>query len=879
MRIEPSRGDGHRRFRRRPFSARPAASCLGWVRTIQLRWRRGGDRVRNPRIRQKIAAALLALVALWGFAAYVTVGQGLDLLDVQTIDHDAGRPTVALVTALQEERRTSMVALGDPGDGQARSDLAAARTASDRAETSFLTHARSGLKDIGRSDVKRRIREMIGLLNGLAPARRAIDAGALGRQPAADAYDSIIDGAFRIYSYDADLDDRSIARTGRTLIALSRAKEILSREDAVLAGAIAAGHFSAGEHLRFAELSGTYHFLAADAAADLPDADRERYDALTSSPVFTRFRAVEDRVERFTPRPRADRPPVTATDWSQSVAPVQNSLENLVLTAGNEVVARARPGAIWEVLQLVLAGGLGLVAVITAIIVAITTTRDLMRQLEKLRSAARELAERRLPGVVERLGRGETVDVAAEAPPLSFGTDEIGQVGHAFNSVQETAIRTAVEQAELRRGIRDVLLSLARRSQALVHRQLTLLDEMEREKDDAKDLEELFRVDHLATRMRRNAENLIILSGATPARGWRRPVPVIDVVRSAVAEVENYTRVDVSPRIGDVALAGRAVGDIVHLLAELIENGVSFSPPDTTVEVTGRRVAHGYAIEIEDRGLGMTDEILATVNERIADPPEFNLAGSAHLGLYVVGRLAERYDLRVALKHSTYGGTTAVVLIPHGLIEDAAPAETAPSRRGPERPAGAVAASAGPSHGSRGAVRTATAVVLDEPAEHARAAVRESPPSGVTPHGYPARVSARRRAETGPAAPEPRTPEPARAPAAGPEDDAAGSAGRPAPGAGSATRTPGGLPIRVPDANLADPLRDAQAGPADPSGPAEARPADAADADRDRSPEQVRKAVGGLQAATRRARDAAARGDTGPHPLHGARPDPDEPSR
>ena len=182
--------------------------------------------------------------------------------------------------------------------------------------------------------------------------------------------------------------------------------------------------------------------------------------------------------------------------------------------------------------------------------------------------------------MVERLGRGEEVDVATEAPPLEFGDDEIGQVGQAFNAVQDTAVRTAVEEAELRRGIREIFLNLARRTQALVHRQLTLLDEMERREHDAEELEDLFRVDHLATRMRRNAENLIVLAGATPGRGWRRNVPMIDVVRGAVAEVEDYTRVDVQP-MGAVPLAGRAVGDVIHLLAELIENGLSFSPPHT----------------------------------------------------------------------------------------------------------------------------------------------------------------------------------------------------------------------------------------------------------------------------------------------------------
>ncbi len=233
--------------------------------------------------------------------------------------------------------------------------------------------------------------------------------------------------------------------------------------------------------------------------------------------------------------------------------------------------------------------------------------------------------------------------MAAEAPPLAFGTDEIGQVGRAFNLVQETAVQVAVEQAALRRGIRDVFLSLARRSQALVHRQLTLLDTMERRETSPEELEDLFRVDHLATRMRRNAEDLIVLSGAVPGRGWRNPVPLVDVVRGAVAEVEEYERVTVA-QIGSASLAGRAVGDIIHLLAELMENAPSFSPPHTMVQVSGQLVGNGFAVEIEDRGLGMSEADLDAANAQLANPPEFNLSSTARLGLYVVGRLAERHQ-------------------------------------------------------------------------------------------------------------------------------------------------------------------------------------------------------------------------------------------
>jgi len=200
-----------------------------------------------------------------------------------------------------------------------------------------------------------------------------------------------------------------------------------------------------------------------------------------------------------------------------------------------------------------------------------------------------------------------------------------------------------------------------------LHRQLALLDRMERRTTDPDELEDLFRVDHLATRMRRHAEDLVILAGATAGRGWRNPVPMIDVIRGAISEVEDYTRVDIQA-IQPAATVGHAVGDVIHLLSELLENATSFSPPHTRVHVTGQIVGRGYAIEVEDRGLGMTPEAIDEANRRLADPPDFDPANSARLGLFVVAQLAARTGVKVQLRASPYGGITAVALLPSELV-------------------------------------------------------------------------------------------------------------------------------------------------------------------------------------------------------------------
>ena len=217
-----------------------------------------------------------------------------------------------------------------------------------------------------------------------------------------------------------------------------------------------------------------------------------------------------------------------------------------------------------------------------------------------------------------------------------------------------------------------MFVNLARRSQVLLHKQLTLLDTMERRTEDTDELADLFRLDHLTTRMRRHAEGLVILSGAAPSRQWRRPVRLMDVVRASVAEVEDYERVEVR-RLPRVAVIGPAVSDLTHLVAELLENATLFSPPHTNVHVVGERVANGFALEIHDRGLGMTAEALLDANLRLAETPEFELSDTDRLGLFVVSRLAQRQHVRVSLQPSPYGGTTAVVLIPDALLTDDAP--------------------------------------------------------------------------------------------------------------------------------------------------------------------------------------------------------------
>jgi signal transduction histidine kinase len=328
------------------------------------------------------------------------------------------------------------------------------------------------------------------------------------------------------------------------------------------------------------------------------------------------------------------------------------------------------------VVNFVVVVGIGLAIIVAGVALMGFFARRLARDITDLEATARYLADEEMPRLVERLRQGEQGVVPAEVTlQLRTKTAEVASAEAAIASLQHTAAAAAAGEAGLRNGIGQVFVSLARRNQSLLQRQLRQIDALEQKASDPAALADLFPLDHLTTRMRRHAEGLIILSGAAPGRSWSEPVPVIDVIRGAVAEIEDYKRVTVLTRAED-AVTGLAAADMIHLLAELIENATLSSPSGTRVEVRAQRVANGFAIEIDDRGLGIEADQLHTINRRLAQPPDFDLANADQLGLFVVGKLAARHGVRVALRPSAYGGTTAVVLMPNSILVRAADAET-----------------------------------------------------------------------------------------------------------------------------------------------------------------------------------------------------------
>ncbi|MEV6345133.1 nitrate- and nitrite sensing domain-containing protein [Actinoplanes sp. NPDC051851] len=622
-------------------------------------------RSRNWSIRSKIiamvAVPLTAVVALWVFATAATLGPALDLLSARAAVHALGDPGLRLIAQLQRERHFSAVYVS--AKSTPATDLKAQRAATDQSIAEFES-AIASVDDMS-DDLTQRTAALSEKLDEVMAIRERVDLRDLDALTAIRPYNYAIDAEFDVSSTAAVFFHERVDREVRGLITGYRGQEYLSRADAILAGANASGNIHAIDRGVLIENISTSRYLIASGVADMPIEARGDYSRLITSPAFIELDIKQNLLigESYAGGP----PPISGADWQPLYDEVSTQLRAFELRTVDEVASDATPLAVNVLLWLGLSALIGLVAFVLAIWVSVRVGRSMVGRLIKLRREALELAAERLPTVVRRLQHGEPVDVDVETPPLEYGRDEIGELANAFNDVQRTAVQSAVEEANVRRGINEVFLNIARRSQTLLHRQLSLLDRMERRETEPEELEDLYRVDHLATRMRRHAEDLVILAGAAPGRGWRNPVPVIDVVRGAISEVEDYKRVDIRS-VASSALLGRSVGDVIHLLAELIENAASFSPPHTRVQVSGQTLPNGYAIEIEDRGLGMTPEGIQQANRRLAEPPEFDPADSARLGLFVVAQLAHRHHIRVSLRASAYGGVTAVVLIPGDLV-------------------------------------------------------------------------------------------------------------------------------------------------------------------------------------------------------------------
>ncbi|WP_330295117.1 nitrate- and nitrite sensing domain-containing protein [Streptomyces sp. NBC_00503] len=815
-------------------------------------------RLRPATVRAKIVSLLMvpvvSLLALWGFAT-VDAAQDIGRLSrAQQVDRELRAPVAAAVTELQAERRAAVRLLADPTAGQAATaqapgqpgalDQQASRT--DTAVRALRLGDRNTVADSGdyRTDIVVRLRAFVAAAEALGPARKDIAEHRATLDAAYETYTGLIDSALEVCgALSGGGRDAELGSDARVLLEFARAGEQLSREDALLT---VPGPRSAETTRRLTGAVETRRALTDAAARDLPEAQQGAWQSVARSAVYADLTGAEDQAlaapaggaakDTSAKDPAAKDTRAGAASgaaaatvpvgWEAAYTSVSASMREIGNAAHAASADRGDPVGAGVVSPAGIAVVLGLAAVAASLVISVRIGRALVVELVSLRNTALEIAHRKLPHAMDRLRAGQDIDVAAETPPGPAAEDEIAQVGEALATVHRAALSAAVERAELASGVSGVFVNLARRSQVLVHKQLTLLDSMERRADDPNELGDLFRLDHLTTRMRRHAESLIILSGAAPGRAWRMPIPLTNVVRAAVSEIEDYPRVEVR-QLAEAAVIGGAVADLTHLLAELIENATQFSPPHTKVRVSGEPVGAGYVLEVEDRGLGMGREALQEANRRIEQSEALDLFDSDRLGLFVVSRLSARHGVKVHLRMSPYGGTTAVVLLPNSLLQGALtaapPVGDRPRERRPaSEPAPEQALERVPEPSP------AMSVVRDDvrgiPVPD-RSPLREEP--------LPAPVAPIRPLGSGGAGP--RTPAPAVA-AASPTASVARAAS-PAPAGATVTE----LPRRVRQASLVPQLREAPAAKA----PAPARGTEDPPG---RSPEQARDRMAAYRA-------------------------------
>ncbi|MFD8207466.1 nitrate- and nitrite sensing domain-containing protein [Streptomyces sp. NPDC059695] len=631
----------------------------------------------------RISTRLVALLTLPVVAATTLGGIRISdsLQDMEQLDHmqlltKLTREATDLAQALQAERDLSA---GPLANGRPVSDYQVAnpRRKTDREYKAFLD-ATEDIPATEGDEALRSIRQNVSQIASQVTELHSIRGSAyekgVSHSVTVEAYSRLIRSLLSL-SQDmaqATSNPEMIKRT-RALAAFSSAKEYASIQQAIIAAALppsdrTPGRIQQGDRLygeaalnsegvELKSFQAIYESTGGDAA--------ERTESLNNGdPSINAANKYAERVlnsdSAMPEGPR--RGHLNFTDEYSTKITAMNRIERGLLgdmeTMARELKQESQRDAIIN-------GALILLVLGVSLIGAFVVARSMIRSLRRLQDTATKVAQDRLPELVKQLSESDPQDVDTSVESVGVHSrDEIGQVAAAFDDVHREAVRLAAEQALLRGNVNAMFTNLSRRSQGLIQRQLSLISELESREADPDQLSSLFKLDHLATRMRRNGENLLVLAGEEPGRRWTRPVPLVDVLRAAASEVEQYERIELAA-VPATEVAGRVVNDLVHLLAELLENATSFSSPQTKVRVTGHALPDGRVlVEIHDTGIGLSPEDLAAINERLASPPTVDVSVSRRMGLFVVGRLSLRHGIRIQLRPSDSGGTTALVMLP-----------------------------------------------------------------------------------------------------------------------------------------------------------------------------------------------------------------------
>lgn len=635
--------------------------------------------LRNLKLRNKLIAIIAApLAALVAFAAVGAV-QRRDTAQSSKRDGRviaAVQADGAVAQALEAEAAQAVSSRVQPTAG----DGATAKTLRARTDASVAElHTALARLDVAKlsTATQAAISAMDDRVAALGSLRAAVDGGGLPWAGITDTYGQAVSSVVTVARQVAGEADRPEVQTGlANLAALGQVKADVSESGNLLHGVLLNGSWP--------DQTTQTRFLS---NADTEDVDLAIFKAGASPGAAAAYRNASstasvsfvDSTRQSVREGNLTQAIAQRTRWAPAVTDKVAKLHDIETGVGadlaNQNASRVAAAERAASLFILLAAAV----VLLALLVAGAVARSLAHRMRTLTDAADRLSERELPRLVAALenpDEDELGRLAANLEPIEVtGSDELGRLATSYNHVQRVAVEVATEQAALlQRGIADTFVNLARRNQGLLDRQIEFIDQLEMGETDPGQLEDLFKLDHLATRMRRNAESLLVLAGAEPTRRRGEPVPLASVARAAIGEVEDFARIDLLT-FDPVYVTRNASVDVTHLLAELMDNAAAFSPPDTRVEVAGHRSSSGgYVLSITDHGIGMTEEQLQEANGLLAAPPAVGLSLSRSLGFIVIGRLATRFDIGVRLFAGSSGGVTAVVTLPGPLVVEQADA-------------------------------------------------------------------------------------------------------------------------------------------------------------------------------------------------------------
>ncbi|MFE9775632.1 nitrate- and nitrite sensing domain-containing protein [Streptomyces sp. NPDC005931] len=672
--------------------------------------------LRNWRISTRLVSLLaLPVVAATSLGA-LRINESMD--DIQQLDNmklltDMTKQATELAHALQEERDQSAGPLAHNGKATDFT-VKGYREKTDRALDNFIDSSEEideAAKDGNLKGVRDNLVQLAGDLGDLAKIRNTAYASERNSTQTVEAYHRLIENLIDLSQdmAEATSNPDMIQRT-RALAAFSSAKEYASIQRSVLAAALPASNTTYGDlsendrlyaqsalESQKSELRSFKSIYGEDSAAELLVTIEDGNDTIKASDKYA-GRALVSSGGLTSMGKRSYR------DWLDDSSVKIQQMKSIEHTLLEQMEQKARELRNATERDAIISGALILIVLGVSLVGAFVVARSMIRSLRRLEDTATRVAQERLPELVKQLSESDPQDVDTSVESVGVHSrDEIGRVAAAFDDVHREAVRLAAEQALLRGNVNAMFTNLSRRSQGLIQRQLSLISELESREADPDQLSSLFKLDHLATRMRRNGENLLVLAGEEPGRRWTRPVPLVDVLRAAASEVEQYERIELAS-VPTTEVAGRVVNDLVHLLAELLENATSFSSPQTKVKVTGHALPDGRVlIEIHDTGIGLSPEDLAAINERLASPPTVDVSVSRRMGLFVVGRLSQRHGIRIQLRPSDSGGTTALVMLPVDVAQGGKKPQPKPGQPGAGGGPAAAQAAAGAAAARRAA--------------------------------------------------------------------------------------------------------------------------------------------------------------------------------